>query len=73
VLCNAIQQECPGKECRSIPEENAALRTALSEMEEGELIVFFFEKHTDPCHEVLREFGAVPSDGSELVTQPLPT
>ncbi|MFL5328718.1 MAG: cyanophycin synthetase [Gemmataceae bacterium] len=73
VLCNAIQQECPGKECRSVREENAALRTALSEMEEGELIVFFFEKHTDPCHEVLREFGAVPTDGSELVTQPMHT
>jgi len=68
LLCRAAQQEAPGKECRFIPGETDALRTALEEMEEGEVVVFFYEKHTEPGLDILHAFGAQPVTAVEPMT-----
>jgi cyanophycin synthetase len=65
LLCQAARAEEPDKECRHVPGEAGALRTALEEMEEGEVVVFFYEKNTEPCLEVLRDFGGRPVNAIE--------
>jgi cyanophycin synthetase len=65
LLCLAAQDEAPDKECRIIPDETEALAVALEEMEEGEVIVFLYEKHTEPSLEILRRFGARPASSVE--------
>lgn len=47
-ICRAAREEEPAKECRIVLNEEEALMTALREMEEGEIVVFFFEKQTEP-------------------------
>lgn len=60
LLFEAVRAEAPEKECRIIPEECGALMTALAEMEDGEVILFFYEKHTEPLLDLLRRHGAQP-------------
>ena len=61
MLCQAVQAEVPGRNCRSVPREADALRTALEEMQDGEVIVFFYEKNTEPSLDLLARFGAKPA------------
>ncbi len=65
MLCRVVGEADPGKECRIIPDEGGALMTALEEMEEGEIVVFFYEKHTDPHLSLLRRYGGEPAPGIE--------
>lgn len=58
LLCRAAGDEAPGKECRFVRGETDALRVALEEMEDGEVVVFFYEKYTEPSLDVLRHFDA---------------
>jgi cyanophycin synthetase len=67
-ICAAVRQEAPDKECLIILQEGEALETALREMDEGDVVVFFFEKQTTPSLEILKLFGATPADAIE----PLP-
>jgi cyanophycin synthetase len=60
LLCCAAQDVAPEKECRIIPDEGGALMTALDEMEEGEVVLFFYEKHTEPHLNMLRRYGCIP-------------
>ena len=62
--------EAPDKECRIVRAEADSLQTALEEMEDGEIVVFFYEKNTEPSLGVLRRFGAVPVADLEL--EPVP-
>lgn len=60
MLYRVVRAEAPDKPCRIIRNEAAALRTALEQMEEDELIVFFYEKQTEPSLSVLGQFGGHP-------------
>lgn len=59
LLCQGIQQEAPGLECRVVLHEITALRTALDGLQPGEIIVHFYEKAA-PVLNLLREYEARP-------------
>jgi len=59
LLCEAVNDEWPGTECRVVLDEVEALRTELEEMEDGQVVVVFYDK-LGPLHELLAEFGAEP-------------
>jgi cyanophycin synthetase len=61
LICQALQDEAPDKECRIILGELEALRAALGEMEEGEIVMFFFEKYTEASRGILQQHGAEPA------------
>ncbi|ARU60976.1 cyanophycin synthetase [Tumebacillus avium] len=58
LLKRAIETETPDKECRVIHNECDALEAALQELEDGELIVVFYEK-LSPILDVLKRHEAV--------------
>ncbi|MFD2170705.1 cyanophycin synthetase [Tumebacillus lipolyticus] len=58
LLKTAIVEVSPDKECRVIHNECDALEAALKELQEGELIVVFYEK-LPPILEVLKRHDAV--------------
>jgi cyanophycin synthetase len=58
LLYGAVRNEAPDKECRIIPDEGGALITALEEMEEREIILFVYEKHSEPHLNLLRRYGS---------------
>jgi cyanophycin synthetase len=59
LLSQAAQNEIPQCECRVVLEEAEAFKTAMAEMQPGELVVVFYEK-LDHILAALRERGAVP-------------
>jgi UDP-N-acetylmuramyl tripeptide synthase/D-alanine-D-alanine ligase-like ATP-grasp enzyme len=61
LLARVVRQEAPEKECRIILNECEALQTALQELEDGEVVVLFYDKDPEPALEVLRRFGARPA------------
>jgi cyanophycin synthetase len=61
VISQVIRHEAPDKECRLVLQEAQALTMALRTMQQGEIIVFFYEKQTEPCLEILRRYGAEPA------------
>jgi len=58
LLAQAIKEVEPDKECRIIRDECQALEAAISELQDGELIIVFYEK-LSPVLEVLRRYEAV--------------
>jgi cyanophycin synthetase len=60
LLLQAIRDEAPHKECRTVPDEGGALMTALDEMDDGEVILFFYEKRSEPHLSLLHRRGAMP-------------
>lgn len=58
LLQKAIHSASPDKECRVIHNEVQALEAALSDLQDGELVVVFYEKLT-PVMDVLRKHDAV--------------
>ncbi|PWK07908.1 cyanophycin synthetase [Tumebacillus permanentifrigoris] len=58
LLERAIQSVSPDKECRVIHNEVHALEAALSDLQDGELVVVFYEKLA-PVMDVLRRHEAV--------------
>jgi len=61
ILCAAIRETSPEIECHTIQDECEALRQVLGEMQDGELIVFFYEHDLPPILEILHDYGAVPA------------
>lgn len=59
LLCLAAEETSPGKECRIVLDEQEALELAIREMQEGEIVVIFYEK-LKPVIEVLERHAAVP-------------
>jgi cyanophycin synthetase len=59
LLCRAVRDEVPYRECHVVIDEAEALRKALAELTPGEVVVLFYEKF-DPVMELLREYDAVP-------------
>lgn len=67
ILCRAVTAEVPHRECNVVLDEIEALRTAISEMQENELVVLFFEHDLPPALAVLQECGAVPATEAEML------
>jgi cyanophycin synthetase len=59
LLCEAVNDEWPGTECHVVLDEIEALREELQALEEGQVVVIFYDK-LEPVLEVLEERGAVP-------------
>jgi len=59
LLCEAVNGESPGTECRVVLDEVEALRTELEGIEEGQVVVVFYDK-LEPVLSVLEEHGAEP-------------
>jgi cyanophycin synthetase len=68
LLQRAIHTRCPDKECRIIHNECEALETALKEIQDGELVVVFFEK-LGPILDVLKRHEAVSVSHMALFNQ----
>ncbi|HKQ72436.1 MAG TPA: cyanophycin synthetase [Blastocatellia bacterium] len=60
LLRRAVISEAPGRDCRIVLDEIAALRTAIDEIEQDDVIVIFYEK-LDPALSLLKEIGATPA------------
>ena len=52
--------EAPGRDCRVILDEIAAMRAAIEEIEPGDVVVIFYEK-LDPALSLLKQFDAKPA------------
>jgi cyanophycin synthetase len=68
LLCEAVNDEWPGTECRIVLDEVEALRTELQEMQEGQIVVIFYDK-LEPVLEALEEYGALPVGAIEAKRQ----
>ncbi len=56
ILQNTIKEEKPSLECEIVLNSYLALRKAVKEMRDNELIIFFYEEHDD-IEKVLNEFN----------------
>ncbi|HKY26904.1 MAG TPA: cyanophycin synthetase [Pyrinomonadaceae bacterium] len=59
ILCEAVREVSPAIECEIVLDEVSALRRAVNEMVQNELIVMFYEK-LHPVQEALEELAAEP-------------
>jgi cyanophycin synthetase len=59
LLCESVNEEWPGTECHIVLDEIEALRDELRGMEEGQVVVIFYDR-LEPVLEVLEERRAVP-------------
>jgi cyanophycin synthetase len=59
LLCEAANDEWPGTECRIVLDEVEALRSEIQEIQEGQVIVIFYDR-LEPVLGVLEEYGAAP-------------
>src|SRR5262252_6473250 len=60
LLRRAVVSEAPGRDCRVILDEIAAMRAAIEEIEPNDVVVIFYEK-LDPALSLLEQFGARPA------------
>jgi cyanophycin synthetase len=60
LLRRAVMSEAPGRDCRVMFDEIAAMRAAIEEIEPGDVVVIFYEK-LDPALSLLEQFGAKPA------------
>jgi cyanophycin synthetase len=59
MLRRAVMSEAPGRDCRVMLDEIAAMRAAIDEIEPDDVVVIFYEK-LDPALSLLEQFGAKP-------------
>jgi cyanophycin synthetase len=64
LLCEAVGDEWPGTECRVVLDEIEALREELQGMEEGQVVVIFYDR-LEPVLGVLEEQAALPVEAIE--------
>ncbi|HKG14962.1 MAG TPA: cyanophycin synthetase, partial [Pyrinomonadaceae bacterium] len=57
LLCESVNDEWPGTECRIVLDEVEALRSEIWGMDDGQIVVIFYDK-LEPVLEVLEEAGA---------------
>jgi cyanophycin synthetase len=70
LLSRVVRQETPDKDCRVILDETEALTAALQDMEEGEIVILYYEKQTEPSLGVLQRFGGRPTSTIEPLAEP---
>jgi len=68
ILCEAVNQEKRNADCEIARDPIDALRKSIDQMEQGELVIYFYES-IDPVMETLREYGATLSDISNVLHQ----
>jgi cyanophycin synthetase len=59
LLCEVVNDECPGTECHVVLDEVEALRAELGSIRDGQVVVCFYDKLA-PVLSTLQEFQAVP-------------
>ena len=59
IVCRAISEVSPGTECEVVLDEIEALRSAVSQMIKGEVVVLFYEELL-PVQQALQEMAAQP-------------
>jgi cyanophycin synthetase len=64
LLCEAVNDEWPGTECRVVLDEIEALREELRALEDGQVVVIFYDK-LEPVVRLLEEYGAHPTSALE--------
>ncbi|HWS89520.1 MAG TPA: cyanophycin synthetase [Pyrinomonadaceae bacterium] len=64
LLCDAVRDEWPGTECRIVLDEIEALREELRTLEDGQVVVIFYDR-LEPVVQLLEEFGARPTSTLE--------
>jgi cyanophycin synthetase len=69
LLCGVVGDEWPGTECRIVLDEVEALREELQALEDGRVVVIFYDK-LEPVLEVLAEHGAVPASAMDEARRP---
>jgi cyanophycin synthetase len=69
LLCEAVNDEWPGTECRVVLDEVEALRSELREMEDGQVVVIFYDT-LEPVLAVLKDVGARPVSVLDESAQP---
>ncbi|HEX8290481.1 MAG TPA: cyanophycin synthetase [Pyrinomonadaceae bacterium] len=67
LLCEAVNDEWPGTECRIVLDEIEALRAEVEGLEDGQVVVIFYDL-LEPVLGVLEEQGAVPVGAVEEAT-----
>jgi len=66
LLRRAVMSEAPGRDCRVIFDEIAAMRAAIEEIEPGDVVVIFYEE-LDPALSLLKQFGAKPAQSAPRI------
>jgi cyanophycin synthetase len=66
ILRRAADEAAPGIECRMVFDEKDALELAIREMEEGEIVVIFYDQ-LDAVRAVLERHTAVPAGIEQIV------
>ena len=69
LLCEAVGAEWPGTECRIVLDEVEALREELRALEDGQVVVIFYDK-LEPVLRLLEDAGARPVAALEPAGQP---
>jgi cyanophycin synthetase len=60
LLARAIREEVPACDCRVILNEREAVETALREVQEGDLVILFYDD-LDWMLDILHQYGATPA------------
>jgi cyanophycin synthetase len=58
LLCRAVNEASPERECRTVLDEVEAFSSELNEMKEGDVLVIFYDR-LEPVLEVLERHGAI--------------
>jgi cyanophycin synthetase len=61
LLCDAVRDAAPERDCRVVPDEASAIAAALDTLGPGDGAVVFYDDR-DVVMDVLRRFGAQPSE-----------
>lgn len=69
MLCRAVNEASPERECLTVLNEIEAFSQQLTEMKHGDVTVIFYDQ-LEPVREVLARHGAIPATGiGELAPQ----
>jgi cyanophycin synthetase len=60
LLCRAVNEESPDKECLTVLDEVEAFSRELKEMKHGDVIIIFYDQ-LEPILEALAQYNAVPA------------
>jgi cyanophycin synthetase len=72
MLCTAINAIDPDQACRVVLDERQAIEETVADLEEGEIVVWFYESH-DKAQEILQAIGTEPACDGDLAPTRLKT
>lgn len=71
LICETVGLESPGTKCDIVLDEVEAFETALRDMNEGEVVVLFYDK-LEPVLDILAQYEAEPISAIKDVSAPAP-